>query len=361
MLSQDAVVRLNQELVGEKVLSVYLNAEETDPAAKRAWRVRLGGMLKALEEELSTAPADERRAAHAAAEHIRDELERFDGMLPERGWVGFATAERLRYAESSPAPMPDLLRWEDGAHVAPYVRALKQARPMTAIVADRRRARIFRYLHGELREGEVIWSEPMAAVEHPSSSKRASTHSGTRGESHADAAQRGDDASTRRLLRAILDAVSGPVSDGHLLVLVGNPEMMAALLRALPERARERAINVPGVPADATTAELKEVVDAAASTLSSRLQRALVDQVMDATRSAGRACLGREHTARALQAGAVDTLILSRAFSRAEPDVAERFVDRAFQQGATVEEVSGVAAVDLDREGGIGARLRFAA
>src|SRR5690606_9503924 len=124
------------------------------------------------------------------------------------------------------------------------------------------------------------------------SSKRASTHSGMRGEPRGDAAQRSHEVSTQRMLREILDTVAEPVSIDHLLVVAGNPETVTALVRALPARMRARAIDIPGMRVDATPAELKEAIEAAASVLSIRLQRGLVEEVLDATRSAGRACLG---------------------------------------------------------------------
>ncbi|HET8656264.1 MAG TPA: hypothetical protein VFL93_12160 [Longimicrobiaceae bacterium] len=361
MLSHDEALRLNQELAGTKVLSVYLNAEETDPAERRAWRVRLNGMLKGLEEALAAAPEAEREAVREAAALLQQALEPVEGLLPGRGWVGFATPDRLWYAGPSAVPMPDLARWENGAHVSPYVRALKQSRPVTVVVADSRRARVLRYLHGALHEEAAFSSEAAGAEGTSGASKRAATHSGVRGEPTGDVARRSREASTQRMLREVLGAVAQPVSEGHLLVAAGDPATTAALLRALPERARTRAIEAPGVHADATPAELKEAIEAAASALSARLQRALVHEVVDATRSAGRACLGREPTERALQAGAVDTLLFARAFARADPEAAERLVDRALEQGAAVEEVSDALARELGLDGGIGARLRYVA
>lgn len=351
MLSQEELVRLNQETAEEKVLSVYLNAEDTDPAERRAWRVRLNGMLKELDAGLAERPARDREAVRAAAALIEQELEGYAGLLPERGWTGFATPDRLLHAAPSPTPMPDLVRWEDGAHVTPYVRALKQSRPVVAVVADRRRARVFRYLHGELGTEEVIQSD--------AASDEGPTRSGWRGEAGSDAARRSEEAATQRMLREVVDAVSGPLNSGHLLVAAGTAEATAALLRTLPDRTRERAIEVSGVRADASNAELKEAVESAASTLSSRLHRALVDEVLDTTRSGGRACLGRDATERALQQSAVDTLVVSRTFARTDPDAAERLVDQAYEQSAVVEEISEADAAELDREGGIGARLRF--
>jgi hypothetical protein len=361
MLSHDAVVRLNQELAGTKVLSVYLNAEETDPAARRAWRVRLDSMLRDLTGRLKDAPDEEREAARAASALIRQELERYGGLLPGRGWLGFATPDRLRFAEPTPVPMPNVVRWEDGAHMTPYLRALKQWRPVTAAVVDSRRARIVRYLHGELNEEEVLHADSTPGGSSAGSSNRASTHSGVRGETREDAVRRSGEVSTQRMIREVAGLLSEAANDGHLLLMAGNPETTAGLLRALPEPARERAMEMPGIHAETSSAELKRAIEAAASTLSANLQRALVEEVIEATRSAGRACLGREQTERALRAGAVDTLILSRSFARAEPSAAERLVDLAFEQGASVEEISDAAAGELDREGGIGARLRFAA
>lgn len=363
MLSHEDVVRLHQELGEEKALSVYLNAEETNPAERRAWRIRLNGMLKALEEELSDQPSAERAASRAALELIEAELADYSGLLPERGWVAFATADRLWHAAPTPAPMPDLVRWEAGAHVSPYIRAVKQARPVTAVVADRRQARIYRYLHGDLREKMVLHSDTVVSDGPPptGASKRAPARSGVRGVSRADAAKRSDDVSAQRLLREVSDALSQPATDGHLLVIAGHGETSGAILRDLSDRARERAIEVPAIHTDATAAELKDAIDAAASVLSTRLQQALVEEVLNNTRAGGRACLGREPTERALEAGAVDTLLISRNFTRADPDVAERLVDRALEQGAAVEEISEAVATELDREGGIGARLRFTA
>src|SRR5690606_23296947 len=150
------------------------------------------------------APADERKAARSAVERLEGELERYSGLLPERGWVCFATADKVWYAGPSPAPMPDLARWEDGAHITPYMRALKQSRPITVVVADQRRARILEYLHGELNEENVLEAEMDIDSSSSGSSKRAVTRSGMRGESPDDAAQRAGEVATERMLRDVV-------------------------------------------------------------------------------------------------------------------------------------------------------------
>ncbi len=360
MVTDDVVVRLNQELAGTKVLSVYLHAEENDPAERRAWRLRLAGILDELKDSLSEAPTEENRALEAAIALIEEELEQFTGYLPDRGWVGFATSDRLWHASTLPAPMPDLVRWEDGAHMAPYVRALKQARPVTVVLVDRRHARFSEYVHGELSEKEVLRSDSVIVDGQPEgSSKRAGGSSGQRGESRSDAVQRSEEAATQRMLRDVVERTEAAAKSGHLLVVGGSSGIVSGLIKSLSDRARDRTMEVSSISADASGAELKDAVEEAASALSLRLQRELVADVINATRSAGRGCLGHEQTERALQAGAVDTLIFSRSFARNNPGAVEQLVDGTLEQGGSVEEISEAASTELDREGGIGARLRF--
>src|SRR5690606_32251912 len=197
-----------------------------------------------LQDGASEAAAAERGALQRAAELLADALDGVDGLLPGRGWVGFATDSQLHYAGSTAAPMPDLVRWEAGPHVTPYVRALKQSRPVTAVVADRRHARILRYQDGQLAEEQVLRSDVTEAEATPAGpSKRASTHSGVRGASRDDAARRTEEVSAQRMLREVVSELTERAREGHLLVVAGVAETTAALLRELPERALERTIT----------------------------------------------------------------------------------------------------------------------
>lgn len=361
MLTETELMELHRELGEREVLSIYLNAEETDPAERRAWRVRLKQRVREIEERLASRAAEEQQAFRSALARLEDELAGYTGLLPERGWVGFATPERVWYADASAAPMPDLVRWERGMHIAPYVRALKQERPVTVILADQRGARTFDYRFGVLHEDERLVAEAEVRGRGAGAAKRAATRTGVRGEPRTDAARRQTEAAWGRLQREIVDAAADRVGDAGLLVVAGSSEATAAIMDALPERMTARAVSVSGVPVEATSAEVRAAVDEAASSLSLRLQRALVDEVVETTAAAGRACLGLEQTERALRAGAVDTLVLSRALVRAEPELTDRLVGMALDQGAVVEEVRETVAGPLDRGGGVGARLRFAA
>src|SRR5690606_34871808 len=144
-----------------------------------------------------------------AAEHIERELAVYDGHLPSRGWGAFASPDGLLHAGPTPTPTPDLVRWELGAHVAPWIRALKLSRPVTAVVADRRHARILAYLEGELHEQVVIPAEEVE-LDAEQLSTRAATHTGVRGATGTDVAQRVEERTVRRLVRDVVEALAVP-------------------------------------------------------------------------------------------------------------------------------------------------------
>lgn len=356
MLTQDQVVRLHHDIGDRRVLSVYIDAQDDDPAQKREWRVRLRHMVATLADNQDP---EERASSEEALGRIESELSSVRGQLPRPGWVGFATPDRLLYAGPAPAPVPDLLRWDCGIHLAPYVRALKQSRVVRIVLMDQLQARIFRYRLGSLEMEATLHGEHTAQRGDFGSSKRASTSSGTRGEARTDAAQRSKEASTERLIRDVIRRLVADQEDDALVVLGGNFEITAAVLRNLPDGQRVRAIEASELRVDATDVEIRSAAEAAASVLSARLHSDLVENVIDAARSDGRGCLGREHVERALQVGAVDMLVVSRPFSRHDPDAANLLIRSALDQGGSVEEVGGAAGDQLDGVGGVGARLRF--
>lgn len=360
MLSRTELLDLREHLADRPVLSLYLDAEQSDPAERRAWRIRLNHLLKDLEDELAARSSSELEAARAAIKLVNDRFAGTEGLLPERGWVAFASPDQLWYAGPSAAPMPDLIRWERGMHVAPYVRALKQSRPVMTLLVDQRRARLLRYQHGEISHVAEFQSQFELLEASDGASKRSVRSSGVRGQPRSDSIRRAEEVATLRMVREAVAALAESSNQDRLTAVGGSLEPVARVLALLPDRIRHRTIELGGLHIDATHSEIEAALDAAASTLSVRLQKDLVDEVIDLTRADGRACLGLERTNRALESGAVETLVLSRAFALSQPDVADTFVGAAFDRGATVEEVGGVAAVELDGEGGVGARLRFA-
>lgn len=363
MLTHDRLVKLYRELEGQDVLSVYVNGEQHDPAQRDAWRIRLDSGITALRRRLESVDGDGHLGAFDKAwEHIAKELRPFqDAFLPHRGWVAFATADRLWYAQGLPAKMPDLVRWERGARVAPYVRALKQERPVVVAVADSRKARLFEHVDGEITELEGLRADTFVGdLSDVGMRKSPARSSGQRGETSSDQAQRVLEVAAERMLKDLVSVLEERAGSNGIVVLGGTPETVRHMAHTMPKRLDGRVAQRPSMSMDMSLAQVREEVRAAAGDLSEAGHLALVGELADAARSGSLGSLGPEATEKALAEGRVDTLLLSRSFIREHPDFADRCVGAAFAQGADVEEVSGEAGERLDHEGkGVAARLRF--
>lgn len=362
MLNRDELVELYRELRHEKVLSVYLDGGPHDFSERNTWKRRLEHEVGEARKQMDGAEdTDERRAFDAALEHVESALGSYASFLPDRGWVGFATPERLVYGESVRVPMPDLARWEDGIRVAPYVRALKQDRLVLGILVDSRRAKILEYRDGELREPMGLTADRyFGDLTDENVSKRAATHTGVRGQTDTDVAQRMQQVSSERMMKDLVELIAEKAGRGGLVVLGGTPETIASAAHQLPAELARRAIERLSMTWYMSNAELTEEVESAASELNRRLQEDLLSGVIDQAKSGGRGQLGPEAVEKALRNGQVDTLLLTRAYVAANPDYADHLVGAAFEHDGEVEELSFEPAERLDAEGqGVAARLRY--
>jgi len=358
MLNREELVALYRKHGGERVLSLYLNAEEHDPAKRRAWRRALD---QAIDDAKTRIDPGEAGAFDAALAHLKLELKRHDDFLPGSGWAGFATPSGLIHAETLPVVMPDLARWEDGIRVAPYVRALERARPVITVLADGRQVRLFRQVDGQFVELPEIRADTFFGdLTDVNMSKRATTRTGVRGVTDTDTAQRIEEVGRDRMLKALLDQLGDLANRNGRVVIGGTTEITGQLLNRLPRALQGRTIQEPTISFHDSLAELKRATGVAASRITERNQEHLLDEVLDLARSGGRGCLGPEETSESLREGRVDLLLLSRRFYGEHPEFSDFYVGSAFEQGAEVEELAGEAGGRLDREaGGVGARLRF--
>jgi hypothetical protein len=361
MLNQNELVDLYRKHREEKVLSVYLDGKATDFAERNLWRKRLEGTLNEAEERLAGEASDELPAFRKARKAMEESLSAHPNFLPDRGWVGFANADGMLHAGAVRVPMPDLVRWENGIRVAPYVRALKQERLVITVLVDSRRARIFEYRGGELNEPENLSADTyMGDLTDMNQSKRPTAHSGVRGKTATDAAQKTLGIVADRMFKQLTDRVTERLGNHGHLILGGPPEAVAAAKDHFSSGILSRTIEWPSLRVEMTDAEVKEALEAAASRLNQNLQEKSLSEVVDMARSGGKGALGAVPVLKALKESRVDTLFLSRGFIRANPEYADHLVGAAFEQHAEVEELSLDGANRLDTEGeGVAARLRY--
>ena len=361
MLTRDELIQLHRKHRGESLLSVFLDAEESDPAKRRVWR-RIFDHVVAEARAKQVDDHAEVEAFDRAAAHLEGELGQYDGFLPQRGWVGFATPDGLVHAESLPVVMPNRARWALGPTIAPYVRVLPLAKPVLMVLVDRHRARLFLARLGVFEELTTIESDAFYGdlSDNVNMSKRATTQSGVRGQSDHDVAQRIEDTGAERLLKRLGRTVLETIGSDGTVVVGGPPEMTAAAIQRLERYVGGRLIEDPTVSGSTTMAELARVTEVRAAAVAERRQLLYIELLADLARSGGRGSLGRPAAAKVLEERRAGVLFVTRDAIESDPEQAERWVVAAFDQDAEVEEVVGAAAERLNREGdGVAAQLRY--
>lgn len=357
MLAPEQLADLYKRHRKDAVLSIYLDADQHDFAERGKWRIALKTAVSEQREKAPDAARFDR-----ALEHLNQPLEESEGsFLSGRGWVGFATPDGVLHSESLPVPMPNLVRWEDGLRVAPYARALKQARHVVAVVIDSRKARILRYRMGLLSQRDFLEADTfLGDLSDIHVAKVPSNHSGIRGKTGTDAAQDFLDVERERLVGRVEEELRREVGNDGLLIVGGAERTVDALAKELGDFAAARRRIVPALNFDMSDAELTEVVEEAASEISSAISREILERLIGDARSGGDACLGDADTERALVEARVGTLVIADSFRRNDPDRADHFEGAAFEHGAKVIEVSRDVAEKLQEEGGgVGALLRY--
>jgi hypothetical protein len=360
MLSRSELLALDRSLRTERVLSVYIDGTATDVAAKQKWRLDLAHSLRDLRRWLDGSSREDQRALEQCIGLLEHELGAFSGTVGAPGWVAFITTNGVQRAERVPAPAPTLAVWSTGPSIAPYMRILKQMRPVIVAVVDARKGRVYRYQAGELSGVETVRAH--TAVEAPShmgDAPRGGFHPGVRGPTGHDAAQRSRLAGTRRFVGELADEttrLAGP--DGWILV-GGIPEAAAQTATALGQLAPGRVRVLESLDVHATDAEVAAAARAGASALRDDADLEQIVEIVDGSAGEGLATLGSAATGEALNERRVRELYLTRRYRDSHAAEAETAVRAALAQGAAVEEVSRGAAARLDEHGGIGARLRY--
>jgi len=358
MLTRQELTELSRAREADMVLSVYLARHNSDPGDRGAWRLRLDGALDTVRASVEQDAPEDLAAFDKAAALVNEGLRSYGRVLPHEGWSGFATGERLWHAEALPFAPTDLVRWRQGIYASPYVRALKSRRPVVLAVLTRMHATLYRYLNGELGEGLELHAEwPAAEGSDVGVSKRAATASGVRGVTRTDFAQRVVDENVRRLHGKLSEAIRSMAGSDGGIVLGGSGVAIGAVRNELGDSFAGRIVEAPELSFDSSREKLLAAVASAASELTVERQSRLLEACFDA---GGRASRGWNETYRALAAGAVDTLLLSRRLIESSPEDAERLVRLGLSQGAEVEELGDELGDRLLKEaGGVAARLRF--
>jgi hypothetical protein len=250
--------------------------------------------------------------------------------------------------------------WSTGPSVASYIRALKQTRPVVVIVADARKAALYRYDQGALARVHTIHAHAVAGpAVHMGDAPRIGFHAGVRGTTGSDAAQRSFLAGTNRMFKKVADeAVKLAGADGWILT-GGIPHASADLVHLMAHSAPGRVAAIDSLDIHASDAEVAAAAERGASALRDAADLGKIEDIIGRSNGDGFVALGPAAARDALEQAQVRELYLTHAFIEDHGAEAEDLVRKALAQGALVEEVSREAARQLEASGGMAARLRY--
>jgi len=361
MLNHEELGRLTRTLRDKKILSVYLDTAARDPAQKRAWRTQLGDEIRRIRDGTPSSPNGERAAFDRAVAQLEEARETAVGA---RTWVGFACGDKVHHSEALPVRTPNVVAWGLGPRVAPYLTALRQRRPVVLAEVNAEGARLYRYVEGNLERLEHLRAHvTIEPQHHMGSMPRRGFHTGTRGSTGTDAAQRELREGTRRMLRELAQRLTLLAGDHAWIIIGGTPLPAKAARAALPKALTSRSLIIPEMHIWASDAQIRECAESGATALQDAHDLAAVSYaVRQAGTGRGRGVTGPEATLRALDTGAVEKLYLSEKFVEMSPETGDDAVRSALEHGALPEMVRGAAATRLDRFAeGMAARLRYPA
>lgn len=362
MLTHADLQSLQRDLADTKVLSVYLDTGVTDPAMREAWRAELRNAVREARSHITD--HSELAEFDRAAEYLHDPQPSPGGTWGAHGWVAFVAADGLRYVDDLPVTPGTHATWRNGPVIAPYLRALKQLRPVLVALVQSGSAQLFRYAVSRLERIEELEApgvDTERAGRPTAPSMRGGSAAAPRGTTGSDATSRRRRASFDRLV-VLLGERLDQLGDNDSWILIGGTREWATIAgEALTRQFVGRMLVSTALGHDASETEIASGAKHAASELRATRGLMLVDQLVEQGGAHARAAVGVPATQRALREHAVDLLLVTPRFIGTHEREVEDFVRATIATGADVEVPSGEAAEHLDRAAnGIAARLRFA-
>ena len=356
----------------DRVLSVYL---DTSPARidGKACLIAFRDLAKSLRKKLVE---QEHEAFEAAVAQAETYLGEHTGSS-KPGLALFASGSSAYfYAVALPGSPPEEMTWEREAVAQPIVQMLEDGARVGIALFDAREARIFTMFLGEIEERRTIHDD--VPGKHHGGGWAALAES--------RATRHRVDHLVRHAQRANQELLELAASHPYNRLILGGPTEARSLFRdQLPPALARLVIGSIAVEMFASEAEIVRAAHELVTTVERRGELAIVDRLLDGE-TTDRVTLGLTETFDALGDGRVHTLVLVDTFAAvggecpgcrrlvAGPgpcpvcalaivpvaDLGDQAIHQAIERGATVEIVSGDAALLLATRGGIGAWTRFA-
>ncbi len=361
---------------GSPVLSVYLDVDQTRPAnLNRGFEVTLDNMLRSLDQQLGEAPP--RREFQQDAARVRTLV---SGYVPSAQslCVFCDESEQFLWWRELRVRLRNDVVWSGTPFIRPLLEALDEYERYGVVLADRARARLFTVFLGEIEEHrEMFATRDVHRVKSAGTDRLWSQQQ----------FQRKADIHALWHLKRVAQETERLSTEYAFdrLVLAGANDVTAELRRLLPKRLRARVVAELPLPIEAAPADVLNALLPIVEHIERANERELVDSLIASAGKNDRAVIGLDDTLALVQQGRVWQLVYAEGLVvggwecqqcaalysqerdtcgycsgglRRVPDLIARAAERAFEQGATIEQVHGEAAAKLKAAGGIGGWLR---
>jgi peptide subunit release factor 1 (eRF1) len=344
------------------VISLYLNAQPNEHGRDNFEPF----LRKELAERIRTygAGGPERSSLERDAERIREHLASIPASANGVAIFACSAADLFEVVEIALPIDEHRLYISDQPHLYPLAK-LADAHPKYAVVlADTQSARMFVVAANEIKRTENVSGTPTRRHKMGGwSQARYQRHIENYHVQHA---------------KEVVDVLSRVVRDESIgsILIAGDDVIVPMLKEQMPKELSERLVDVLKLDIRAPEREVLEATIAAIREQDSETDRARVEALLDAYRSNGLGVVGAEATARALEMGQVDELIITgvadvidpgsvggapdetrHAERSAEERAADELIAKGRQTAAKIRIIEDGSL--LEAVGGVGALLRF--
>ena len=243
---------------GHPVLSVYVGGGLADVAEQHSWLVPLRHALRrawaAAQEGPLAGVAEGDAAAFAACEvEVLAALPEPRAIHDAGAWCAFAAVpapgDVVLFSAALPRAVPTQVRWQAGAVVLPYLAAAPEGQVLV-LQLERDQGRLVRLDGDHVTElaRDAVELE-LGAAAHMGDTPRQGFHTGTRGETLTDLAQRRLREARQQLLGGLLARTVAALDPAGVVVVGGAEEVGRHALTLLPEGVAARAAGRGGAGA----------------------------------------------------------------------------------------------------------------
>jgi peptide subunit release factor 1 (eRF1) len=320
-------------------------------------------LRKELTERVNMYPSGgpERESLEADAARIRDYVSQVDGSANSLAVFACHAADLFTTLELAAPIDGHRLYVADHPHLYPLARVVEKYPRFLALVTDTHSARIFVFAINELEKTEQVeGAKPKHHKKGGWSQARYQRHTENLHLQHA---------------KEVVDHVARIVREEGIdkIVVAAEEVIMPLLQEHFPKDISDRIVDVLKLDVRANERAVLEATVAALRKKDQQGDRERVDELINAYRANGLACVGRERTRRALEMGQVDELLigarpdgLAPAGDPASMGNSEMSAGESIADELVVQARNTSAAVRFIEEpallapiGGVGAFLRF--